>query len=82
MVIDCKPLWHTLLDRNMSKTELRLKAGISTRQLAKPGKTRMSAPRRFGSVDYVEVPDGFRIERYVDAQGAHTIVRYIDCTND
>lgn len=38
MVIDCKPLWHTLLDRNMSKTELRLKAGISTRQLAKPGK--------------------------------------------
>ncbi len=38
MVIDYKPLWHLLLDRNMSKTELRLKADISTRQLAKLGK--------------------------------------------
>lgn len=38
MVIDYKPLWHLLLDRNMSKTELRLKADISTRQLAKMGR--------------------------------------------
>lgn len=38
MIIDYKPLWHLLLDRNMSKTELRLKADISTRQLAKMGK--------------------------------------------
>ena len=38
MVIDYKPLWHLLLDRNMSKTELRIKADISTRQLAKMGK--------------------------------------------
>lgn len=38
MIIDYKPLWHLLLDRNMSKTELRLKADISTRQLAKLGK--------------------------------------------
>ena len=38
MGIDYKPLWHLLLDRKMSKTELRLKAGISTRQLAKLGR--------------------------------------------
>ncbi len=38
MVIDYKPLWHLLLDRKMSKTELRLKADISKRQLAKMGK--------------------------------------------
>lgn len=38
MIIDYKPLWHLLLDRNMSKTELRVKAKISTRQLAKLGK--------------------------------------------
>ena len=38
MTIDYRPLWHLLLDRNMSKTELRLKADISTRQLAKMGK--------------------------------------------
>lgn len=38
MDFDYKPLWHLLLDRNMSKTELRLKADISTRQLAKLGK--------------------------------------------
>ncbi|MEF9974577.1 MAG: helix-turn-helix transcriptional regulator [Clostridia bacterium] len=38
MSIDYRPLWHLLLDRNMSKTELRLKTGISTRQLAKMGK--------------------------------------------
>lgn len=38
MPIDYKPLWHLLLDRNMSKTQLRLASGISTRQLARLGK--------------------------------------------
>ncbi|MDO4546387.1 MAG: helix-turn-helix transcriptional regulator, partial [Bacillota bacterium] len=36
--VDYKPLWHLLLDRNMMRTELRKRAGISTRQLAKMGK--------------------------------------------
>lgn len=35
-----------------------------------------------GSVGYVEAPDGFRIERYVDAQGPHTVVRCTDCTHE
>lgn len=38
MAIDYKPLWHLLLDRNMSRTHLRLASGISTRQLARLGK--------------------------------------------
>ena len=31
-------LWKKLIDLDMSRTELRLKAGLSTRQLAKLGK--------------------------------------------
>ena len=38
MAIDYKPLWHLLLDREMSKTQLRLASGISTRQLTRLGK--------------------------------------------
>ena len=33
-----KKLWKLLIDRDMSKTDLRLKAGISTMSLAKLGK--------------------------------------------
>lgn len=33
-----KKLWKILIDRDMSKTDLRLKAGISTMSLAKLGK--------------------------------------------
>ena len=33
-----KKLWKLLIDRDMSKTDLRLKAGISTMALAKLGK--------------------------------------------
>ena len=40
MTIDYKPLWHLLIDRNMSKTQLRLASGISTRQLARLGKNK------------------------------------------
>ena len=33
-----KKLWHMLLDRDMTRSELRRKAGISTNALAKLGK--------------------------------------------
>mgnify|MGYP006314533551 CR=1 FL=1 len=33
-----KKLWKLLIDRDMSKTDLRMKAGISTMALAKLGK--------------------------------------------
>ena len=38
MEVSYKKLWKILIDRDMSKTDLRLKAGISTMALAKLGK--------------------------------------------
>lgn len=38
MIRSYKKLWHLLLDRDMSRSELREKAGISTNALAKLGK--------------------------------------------
>lgn len=38
MRISYKPLWKLLIDRDITKSELRLRAGISTRALAKLGK--------------------------------------------
>ena len=37
-IISYNKLWKKLIDLEMSRTELRLKAGLSTRQLAKLGK--------------------------------------------
>ena len=38
MAVSYNKLWKKLIDLEMSSTELRLKAGLSTRQLAKLGK--------------------------------------------
>lgn len=38
MGMSYKPLWKLLIDRNMTRSELRILAGISTRALAKMGK--------------------------------------------
>ena len=38
MAVCYNKLWKKLIDLEMSRTELRVKAGISTRQLAKLGK--------------------------------------------
>ena len=38
MAVSYNKLWKKLMDLEMSRTELRLKAGLSTRQLAKLGK--------------------------------------------
>ena len=38
MAVSYNKLWKKLIDLEMSRTELRLKAGLSTRQLAKLGK--------------------------------------------
>ena len=38
MGVNYNKLWKKLIDLDMSRTELRLKAGLSTRQLAKLGK--------------------------------------------
>ena len=38
MAVSYNKLWKKLIDLEMSRSELRVKAGISTRQLAKLGK--------------------------------------------
>lgn len=38
MAFSYKPLWHLLLDRGLTKTQLRILAGISTATLAKLSK--------------------------------------------
>lgn len=38
MRISFKPLWHTLLERGMSKEDLRIKAGLTTNAIANMGK--------------------------------------------
>lgn len=38
MSMSFKPLWKMLIDRDMTKSQLRQLAGISTRALAKMGK--------------------------------------------
>jgi DNA-binding Xre family transcriptional regulator len=38
MAVSYNKLWKKLIDLQMSRTELRVKAGLSTRQLAKLGK--------------------------------------------
>ena len=38
MIVNYNKLWKKLIDLEMSRTEMRLKAGISTKQLAKLGK--------------------------------------------
>ena len=38
MYISYKPLWHTLIDKSMSKEQLRQKAGLITNMIANMGK--------------------------------------------
>ena len=38
MQISYKPLWHTLLEKGMTKEDLRIKAGLSTNAIANMGK--------------------------------------------
>lgn len=38
--ISYMPLWHTLLDRNMRKEDLRIAAGLTTNMIANMGKNK------------------------------------------
>ena len=38
MNISYKPLWHTLVERNMRKEDLRIAAGLTTNMIANMGK--------------------------------------------
>ena len=48
MHISYKPLWHTLVERNMRKEDLRLAAGLTTNMIALTwGEARTSAWKRW-----------------------------------
>ena len=38
LIYSYKPLWHTLIERNMRKEDLRLAAGLTTNMIANMGK--------------------------------------------
>ena len=38
MHISYKPLWHTLIEKNMRKEDLRISAGLTTNMIANMGK--------------------------------------------
>ena len=38
MHISYKPLWHTLIEKNMRKEDLRINAGLTTNMIANMGK--------------------------------------------
>ena len=43
MHISYKPLWHTLVERNMRKEDLRIAAGLTTNMIANMGKGKNSS---------------------------------------
>ena len=47
MHISYKPLWHTLVERNMRKEDLRIAAGLTTNMIANMSKARISAWKRW-----------------------------------
>lgn len=49
-MVSYKPLWITLLQRNITKTELRMKAGFSTATLAKMSKNEYVALERIDRI--------------------------------
>ena len=68
MYISYKPLWHTLIERDMRKEDLRLAAGLTTNMIANMGKEgkniRMDTLARIcevldcGITDVIELVDG------------------------
>ena len=49
MYISYKPLWHTLIERNMRKEDLRLAAGLTTNIIANMGKRKHISMETLGT---------------------------------
>ena len=59
MIYSYNKLWKLLIDRKITKTELRLQTGISTNMLAKMGKlAKVSTYLGCGLDDIVEIEKG------------------------
>ena len=50
MTISYNPLWKLLIDRQMNKTELREKSGISSNVIAKMGKNQYVSLESIGKI--------------------------------
>lgn len=55
MHISYKPLWHTLVERNMRKEDLRIAAGLTTNMIANMGKGKKYQHGNAGS--YLRSPE-------------------------
>lgn len=64
MHISYKPLWHTLIERNMRKEDLRLATGLTTNMIANMGKrkhismeslTKICETLNYGILDVIEL---------------------------
>ena len=67
MHISYKPLWHTLLERDMRKEDLRLAAGMTTNMIANMSKEGKHIKRRPAIVKPDEVFDYYEIDVQEDA---------------
>lgn len=77
MHISYKPLWHTLVERNMRKEDLRLAAGLTTNMIANMGKgehiSMKTLLRICGALD-CDISDVIALERDESpTDGAHNI---------
>lgn len=65
MHISYKPLWHTLVERNMRKEDLRLAASLTTNMIANMGKGKhisMETLLRICEALHCEITDVIQLE--------------------
>ena len=65
MHISYKPLWHTLVERNMRKEDLRIAAGLTTNMIANMGKgklVRICEALNCGILDVIELEQDEDVE--------------------
>lgn len=73
MYISYKPLWHTLVERNMRKEDLRLAAGLTTNMIANMGKGKHISMETLAKIcetldcDISDVIQLEREEKYTDS---------------
>lgn len=70
MDIDYKPLWKLLIDRGMTRSELRILAGISTRALARMGKNENVSTEVLGKICKALHCEITEVMEFVDEDGS------------
>lgn len=72
MDIDYKPLWKLLIDRGMTRSELRILAGISTRALARMGKNENVSTEVLGKICKALHCEITEVMEFVDEDGSQS----------